>query len=142
MIHTILVTDDNIIDNAVLRNFLCNQKLNIVSAINGREALDLLESRNIDVILLDLVMPVLDGFGFLKELSKTKYCTEIPVIVISSIYDDETVNKVMNYNIFDYLIKPIDEKNRLIFTNKIKKAIEYRILLQQLERAKADLKKT
>ena len=67
MINTVLVIDDNALDNAVLRNYLYNTRLNLISALNGREALDMLEGRNVDVIVLDLVMPVMDGLDFLKE---------------------------------------------------------------------------
>ena len=70
MINTVLIIDDNALDNAVLRNYLYNARLNLLSALNGREALDMLEGRNVDVIVLDLVMPVMDGLDFLKEFKK------------------------------------------------------------------------
>ncbi len=94
MISTILVTDDNVLDNAILRNFLYKERVNILSALNGREALDLVESRNVDIIILDMVMPVLDGYGFLEEFSKTTYYKEIPVIVASGI-DNQQLEKVL-----------------------------------------------
>jgi len=70
MIDTVLVIDDNALDNAILRNYLYNEHVNIISALNGREALDMLEGRNIDVIVLDLSMPVMNGLEFLKEFKK------------------------------------------------------------------------
>jgi CheY-like chemotaxis protein len=83
MIRTILVTDDNILDNAILRDYLYKERYNMISAVNGVEALELLEGRNVDLILLDLVMPVMDGFEFLKNFSKTHFYNEIPIIVTS-----------------------------------------------------------
>lgn len=70
MINTILVIDDNVFDNAIIKNYLYGERYSIVSALNGREALELIESRNIDLILLDIVMPIMDGYDFLKEFSK------------------------------------------------------------------------
>jgi len=57
MINTILVIDDNVFDNAIIKNYLSGERYSIISAVNGREALELIESRNIDLILLDIVMP-------------------------------------------------------------------------------------
>lgn len=135
MINTVLVTDDNVLDNAILRNYLYNQKVNLISALNGRDAFELVESRNVDLIILDLVMPVLDGFEFLKQYSKTPYYKEIPVIVTSSIDDSKRIEQVLQYDIFDYVIKPLDHVNRLIMVNKIKSALEYRKLKSELNKA-------
>jgi response regulator RpfG family c-di-GMP phosphodiesterase len=136
MINTILVTDDNVLDNAILRDYLYKERYNLISALNGREALELVESRNVDLIILDLVMPVLDGFEFLKLFSKTELYKEIPIIVASSLDDTKDIEKILNYNIYDYVIKPLDHINRLILVNKIKNAITYRNNLMELNKAK------
>lgn len=132
MISTILVTDDNVLDNAILRNYLYKERVNIVSALNGREALDMVESRNIDVIILDLVMPVLDGFSFLEEFCKTSFYREIPVIITSSI-DMDQMEKALNYDIFDFIQKPLNKINKSVFVNKIRKAIEFRKMASRLK---------
>ncbi|MCX7746786.1 MAG: response regulator [Clostridia bacterium] len=135
MINTILVTDDNVLDNAILRNYLYNERYNMVSALNGREALEMVESRNVDLILLDLIMPVLDGFGFLREFSRTELYKEIPIIVTSGIDDAKKIEQILSYNVFDYVIKPLDHMNRLILVNKIKVATQYRKNIIQLKKA-------
>lgn len=132
MISTILVTDDNILDNAILRNYLYKEHLNIVSALNGREALDMIESRNVDIIILDLVMPVLDGFGFLEEFSKTPFYKEIPIIISSGI-ETEEIEKTLDYDIYDFIQKPLNHVNKLILINKIRKALQFRNMLIQLK---------
>ncbi len=132
MISTILVTDDNILDNAILRNYLYKERVNIVSVLNGREALDMVESRNVDVIILDLVMPVLDGFGFLEEFCKTNSYKEIPVIIASNIEMDQ-IEKVLNYDIYDFIPKPINKINRMVVVNKVRKAIQFRKMISQLK---------
>lgn len=135
MLNTILVTDDNVLDNAIIRNYLYNERYNMISALNGREALELIESRNVDLILLDLVMPVMDGYEFLKEFSKTNYYRDIPIIVASSLENTENIEKILEFNIFDYIIKPLDHINRLILVNKIKVAIKYRNSIIDLNKA-------
>ncbi|WP_010252493.1 response regulator [Acetivibrio cellulolyticus] len=135
MINTILVTDDNVLDNAIIRNYLYKERYNIVSALNGREALELLESRNIDLILLDMVMPVMDGYEFMKVFSKTPFYKEIPIIVTSSLDGVENIEKILEYDVFDYIIKPLDHINRLILVNKIKTAVKHRNLISDLNKA-------
>lgn len=135
MIHTILVTDDNVLDNAILKKYLYKEKLNIISALNGKEALELIEGRNIDLIILDLIMPVLNGFEFLKIFSKTELYKEIPIIVTSSLTDSKDIEEVLKYDIYDYVIKPLDHVNRLIMVNKINNAIKYRTNLLELKKA-------
>lgn len=138
MISTILVTDDNVLDNAILRNFLYKERVNIISALNGREALDLVESRNVDIIILDMVMPVLDGYGFLEEFSKTPYYKEIPVIVASGI-DNHQLEKVFNYDIYDFILKPLNMTNKFLLINKIRKALQFRKMLVELKKRNVDL---
>lgn len=140
MISTILVTDDNVLDNAIIRNYLYNERLNMISALNGREALELVESRNVDLIMLDLIMPVMDGFEFLKQFSKTEFSKQIPIIVSSGLDDTKDIEKILSYNIYDYIIKPLDHVNRLILVNKIKNAIKYRQLLLENQKLQKVLK--
>lgn len=139
MIQTILVTDDSALDNAVMRNYLSNEHLNMISALNGREALDILESRNIDLIMLDMVMPVMDGMAFLNAFKQTPYYKTVPIIVASSLDHTDTIQKVLlDYEIFDYIIKPLDHINRLIVVNKIKAGLRYRQCLKELAQLKKD----
>lgn len=140
MINTILVADDNTLDNAILRNCLYPERYNIISALNGREALDFLEGRNIDLILLDIVMPVMDGCEFMKLYSKTPYYGIIPVIVLTEPGQDrenEALSLFADYEIFDYVSKPLDQLNKGILFNKIKTAIKYRKVMGELTLIKA-----
>ena len=138
MINTVLVTDDSALDNAVLRNYLYNERLNLISALNGREALDMLEGRKIDVIILDMMMPVMDGLTFLSEFKKTAYYEAIPIIVTTNSDSDDMIKKVIGeYEIFDYIIKPLDRINKLILVNRIKAAIRYRNVMKELSTLKA-----
>ena len=102
----------------------------LISALNGREALDMLEGRNVDVIVLGLA-PVMDGLDFLKEFKKTFHNTIL--IIITSLDSEETIGSVIKeYEVFDYIIKPLDQINRMILLNKIRTAISYRNALKEL----------
>lgn len=138
MISTILVTDDNVLDNAILRNYLYKERVNIVSALNGKEALDMVESRNVDIIILDLVMPVMDGYRFLEEFSKTPFYKEIPIIVASGIENDE-FEKIFQYDIYDFVLKPLNQMNKYVLLNKVRKALLFRKMLVELKKKNVDL---
>jgi PleD family two-component response regulator len=71
-----------------------------------------------------MVMPVMDGFEFLKQFSLTQYYKEIPIIVLSSMDDDQSIEKVLEYDVYDYLIKPLNNIKRQIFINKVKNAMK------------------
>ncbi len=83
------------------------EDLTMLRAMNGREALDILEQRdNIDIILLDLEMPVLNGFETLKILKRHERFREIPVIVVTA--DRSEVLKTLTMGANDFLAKPYD----------------------------------
>ncbi|MDP4092713.1 MAG: response regulator [Bacillota bacterium] len=124
--NTLLVIDDNLLDNAVIRDYLFTERYNIISASNGLEALEFIEGRSIDLIILDIAMPVMDGFEFLKQFSLSGFYGKIPVIILTSLNDDEGYEKVFTYDIYDYISKPLSNMNKLVFINKIKNALKSR----------------
>lgn len=81
-------------------------------AVNGAEALQRLEEKTPDLILLDLMMPVLDGLGVLDVTSKHPVWSRIPIVVISGMDDMDSVIRCLEKGATDYLVKPI--KGRLL----------------------------
>jgi len=107
----ILIVDDDAINRMLIKAMLSrNSEIvnSITEATNGAEALNILnETNNINLILLDILMPVLDGIGFLKEFRTQKRNSNIPVIILTT--DDTKKNEILNYGADDVLIKPIKE---------------------------------
>lgn len=83
-----------------------------LEAVNGVEALNRLEEQVPDLILLDLMMPVLDGHGVLDAMSKHPVWSRIPTVVISGMDDMDSVVRCLEKGATDYLVKPI--KGRLL----------------------------
>lgn len=83
-----------------------------IEAVNGAEALQCLEGSSPDLILLDLMMPVLDGHGVLEAMSKHAEWSRIPTVVISGMDDMDSVVRCLEKGATDYLVKPI--KGRLL----------------------------
>jgi CheY-like chemotaxis protein len=82
--YTILVIDDDKLVQTMLDNLIKKEGGNVLSANNGYEALDLLEQQIPDLILLDLLMPKMDGFEFLSRMRQNRLWYDIPVIVLTA----------------------------------------------------------
>ena len=82
----------------------------MIEATNGREGLDILEreGRHISLVLLDIVMPVMDGFGVLKRMKERRMIEEIPVIVISAEVSIPTIRQAYEMGVADYISRPFD----------------------------------
>ena len=79
-----LVVEDNLTDRDMMRRLLVGEGWEVIVASNGREALDRLKSEHPNLILLDLMMPEMDGFEFLAEFRKTPKFASTPVIVVTA----------------------------------------------------------
>lgn len=88
----------------------------IITAFNGQEALDKIKHYQPDLVLLDLMMPVLDGFAVLSEIKADQDLREIPVIIVSAANDSKSIVKGIKQGADDYITKPVDVdqlKNKL-----------------------------
>lgn len=104
----ILVVDDNASNRALLERQLARQGHAVSTAAHGREALELLAKRPFDLVLLDLVMPVMDGFDALREIKCSADIRHIPVIMISALDEIESVVRCIEAGAEDYLPKPFN----------------------------------
>lgn len=103
---TILIIDDAQIDQDYLADLL-SSSYNVVHAFNGNEGINLIKNneKHFDAILLDLIMPVMDGYTVLKYLNKNNITSKIPVIIISGENEDAEA-ECLKYGIVDFLHKP------------------------------------
>ena len=103
----ILIVDDEFINQEILKEILIKE-YEVITASNGKEALDVLNTsvKPISLILLDLNMPIMDGFTFIKELKKNNEYQNIPIIVITGDKDSEI--DALNLGAVDFIPKPFD----------------------------------
>jgi CheY-like chemotaxis protein len=80
----ILIIDDNKINRDLVRRYLSDGNINVFEAENGFIAIQLMESHKPDLIFLDLMMPVMDGFEFLDKIMDIEEYHDIPIIVITA----------------------------------------------------------
>lgn len=103
----ILVVDDEQLIREVIKEYLEQEKYNILEASNGLEAIDIVKNNNIDLIIMDIMMPKMDGYSSIKEIFKDK---KIPVIMLSA--RGEEYDKLLGFDlgIEDYVTKPFSPK--------------------------------
>jgi adenylate cyclase len=125
---TILIADDNRVNRLLLSRGLEQEGHTVVFAEHGREALDVLRSRNFDLMLLDVLMPELDGYEVLAELKLDPHLRDIPVIMTSSLDELDSVVKCVEMGAEDYLPKPI---NPVLLNARITASLEKKRLRDQ-----------
>ncbi len=125
---TILLADDNRMNRLLLGRSLEQQGHTVVFAEHGRDALDLLRQQRFDVLLLDVLMPELDGFGVLEELKGDFHLRDIPVIMTSALDELESVVRCVEMGAEDYLTKPI---NPVLLIARINASLEKKRLRDQ-----------
>jgi CheY-like chemotaxis protein len=108
--YTLLVVDDNEMNRDMLSRRLLRQGYVVVTAENGRQAIDLIEAdvKRFDLVLLDIMMPEMDGYQVLERLKADARLRHIPVIVISSLDEMKSVVQCIELGAEDYLPKPFD----------------------------------
>ena len=102
----ILIIDDDTRMLRILKEEL-REKYNVATAVSGKIALNFLEKRKTDLILLDYVMPDEDGPAVLKKLRENNATKDIPVVFLTGINDRNKIEKVLDMNPQGYLLKPI-----------------------------------
>jgi len=105
---TILVVDDDALNRRLLVRGLHHQGHRTLEAPGGQEALDLLAIELPDVVLLDVLMPGIDGFGVLERMKQSPAYADVPVIMISSLEDREGIARCIELGAEDFLPKPAD----------------------------------
>jgi serine phosphatase RsbU (regulator of sigma subunit) len=139
---TILITDDVKTHRTCIKRCLDGYGYRFLEAKNGQEALDILRTTSIDLIILDLMMPVLDGFTFLEKWHTDPQHASIPVIVNSSLEDRQSMQKALTLGSYDYFIKTLPQEHlRFVLPLKVKNAIGAKQLLDAVRTQKASLER-
>lgn len=110
-LNRILLVDDDRQTRLKLSRNLESEGYTVGVAQGGRQALDMLESESFDLIILDILMPEVDGFTVLSQVKATPALSEIPVVVISAVDDPESIEKCRQLGAAEYLIKPVSAEH-------------------------------
>jgi class 3 adenylate cyclase len=124
----LLVVDDNKVNRLLLGRGLEQQGHAVSFAENGRQALEMLHAQPFDLVVLDVLMPEIDGYQVLEQLTADTHLRYIPVIMISALDELDSVVKCIEMGAEDYLTKPI---NPVLLRARISASLEKKRLRDQ-----------
>jgi DNA-binding response OmpR family regulator len=122
MTKKILVIEDDKFLLKIINKKLSTEDYQLIQAMNGEEGLRAAREKKPDLILLDLVLPEMDGFEVLKRLKDNPTCSNIPVIVLSNLGEREKIDKGLKLGAADYLVKADLNPGEIV--NRIKLVLE------------------
>jgi len=132
----ILVVDDTEINIDILVELL-SDNYDVLVALDGQSALDIIRDAKIDLILLDIMMPNMSGYEVCKILKKNEVTKNIPVIFITAKVDEDSIEKAYSIGGIDYVTKPFKPKELLA---RVKTQLDLQKLIQDLKESQDELK--
>ncbi|PIJ95644.1 response regulator transcription factor [Lysinibacillus sphaericus] len=127
----LLMVDDDAHIRELVRVFLQNEGLEVIEATDGVDALSKLASEKVDMVIMDIMMPKMDGWALCEEIRS--YHTDLPILMLTA--KGETAQKVKGFHLGtdDYLVKPFEPAELIVRVKSILK--RYRIALSQVVEA-------
>lgn len=133
----VLLCDDELMNRKVASKILGKEGFEIIEAANGKEALEILDKTRVDLILMDLMMPVMDGYEATKNIKTNEEYSAIPLIILSALSDKEAITKGLELGADEYITKPYDI---IDFRLRVRNAIKIGAYQNMLKDHKAVLK--
>ncbi len=127
--NTILIVDDTETNIDILLELL-GEKYDVLVALSGENALSILEEEKVDLILLDIMMPVMDGYTVCSILKSNENLRDIPVIFITAKTDEDSIEKAYEVGGIDYVTKPFKPRELLV---RIKTQLKLKEVIEHLE---------
>jgi DNA-binding response OmpR family regulator len=103
--NKILIIEDEELLRRALTDKFTKENFKVFEASDGKIGLDVALKEHPDLILLDIIMPVMDGMTFLKELRKDDWGANVPVIILTNLSDGEKAEQGASHDVYEYLIK-------------------------------------
>ena len=104
----VLVADDEEDIKVVLRMFLEAVGYEVVTAFDGLDALEQIKSTKPDVVLMDIMMPVIDGIEVVRQMKATPGIRDIPVVMLTAAAQSDMVERAIQAGAADYIVKPFE----------------------------------
>ncbi len=124
---TILVVDDTATNLDILSDLL--EQYDVINAISGKDALKIINEEKIDLILLDIMMPDMNGYEVCQKLKAKEETKDIPIIFITAKSDEDSIEKAYDLGGTDYVTKPFRPKELL---SRVKKELKYNEMMEEL----------
>jgi len=107
----VLIAEDNAVNRELLRELLETRGYTVVEACDGEEALRMIEQTQPDLLLLDIGMPVLDGFAVVRKIRENPRLAPLPVVAVTAYAMQGDREKILNSKFDGYLSKPVNSRS-------------------------------
>ncbi|WP_420631942.1 hybrid sensor histidine kinase/response regulator [Candidatus Leptofilum sp.] len=133
---SILVVDDNVVIRQIMKMALEQNGHHVTMACDGHEALALMKAHFFDLVLLDIIMPNMDGFGVLEAMAQIPDLAKIPVIVVSADSQIDSAIRCIQLGAEDYLVKP---PNQTLLRTRVNSSLRKKFLHDQEQAHQAEM---
>ncbi|APB34941.1 putative Diguanylate kinase [Gloeomargarita lithophora Alchichica-D10] len=137
----ILVVDDERTIREMLQYEMEQEGYRTLTAVNGAEAVELCQKHLPDMVLLDAVMPTLDGFRCCAEIRRWPQCEDLPVLMITSLDDEESVAEAFAVGATDYIIKPSKQIHWGVLRQRVRRLLQAHAAMRELHQRSAQERK-
>jgi len=110
MATRVLVVDDTLLNVKLLEAMLKAQNYEVACAFNGSDALARIDERKPDIVLLDVMMPGMDGYEVCRQIRKNPKTADLPVIMVTALDKSTDRDAGLAAGADDFLVKPVDDK--------------------------------
>ena len=107
----VLIAEDNAVNRELLRELLETRGYIVLEACDGQEALHMIELTQPDLLLLDIGMPVLDGFAVVRKIRENPRLAALPVVAVTAYAMQGDREKILNSKFDGYLLKPVNSRS-------------------------------
>src|SRR5438128_640445 len=104
----VLLADDEEDIKAIVKLYLESRGYEVITAFDGLDAISLAETSKPDIILLDVMMPVMDGFEVARKLKSNPKTHDIPIVMLSAASTSESIRRGLEAGARDYIVKPFE----------------------------------
>jgi signal transduction histidine kinase len=141
-IPSILVVDDRKLNIEVIYDILEGTEYKLLSATNGKDAIDIINKEELDLVLLDLIMPDMDGFEVCRIIKSDQKNEDLPIIFITARTDIDSISKAFAVGGIDYITKPFNHEELLIRVDNHLELQRKNDIIKQKNRSLKELNKT
>jgi CheY-like chemotaxis protein len=132
VVPSILVVDDNPLIVDVLKGLLRSQNYKVFTSNNGKEALDVLQQKKVDVIICDVMMPKMGGYELHEAVRAAPECSHIPFVFLTALDDKSEIERGKEIGADDYICKPFEPRELLaIVKGKVSRAMSLKAMSEK-----------
>lgn len=117
MSKILIIEDDSFLSRLIVEKFI-KLGFDVDSALDGESGLSKIVGNKYDLILLDMILPKIDGFKILEEVKKNQSLKDLPIIIASNLYDKNDIEKAVSLGAKDYIVKAYNSPENIV--DKIK----------------------